>query len=185
MKDNLRIFIAYNLSDKLLEEFKRGQRIIEKNASYWRPIPANNAHCTIKFLGNIKREKILVLKEIIEELNISKGHCFASIKKWGSFKRNKGQLIYMGLLVSTEVILLSEKIKNSIEKSNIGKIENKIWNPHVTVARDVVFNENAKDVLDKMPVLNKPEPLTSITLYESRFTDNGMIYVPLYRRLII
>lgn len=137
-----------------------------------------NLHITVKFLGDVKEEKIEKVKEAIKE----------SCNDFKKFKISSNRLSAFPSLTYARVIWLNviegaviiEKIYKKLERTleKIGfKREDRKYIPHITIAR-------AKTSVDITDYLNKFEinsEVNEIVLYKSDLTSTGPIYTEIFK----
>ncbi len=178
--DNIRAFIAVNLSSDIKEYLaflKDGISIPEFKLKW---VEKNNLHITIKFLGYISLKQSELIKSGLEE--ISNQHSPFLIKLsshigvfpnyqmprilWAGIKEGKNEL---------------EKLYNSLEIDLFNKgfpKDNKGFSSHITIGRVKYIKDKAifNQILKGIKVNNLSQEVTSIDLMESTLTSNGPIY---------
>ena len=127
----MRCFIAIELPEDLKARIFHELEILEKKKLFNGKITEKeNLHLTLKFLGEIKEEKIDKLFLKLGEINFKKFRC--SVGKTGFFENEKRIRIIWIELISEDLEKLERKISEILPEfpSEHGKFV-----PHITIAR--------------------------------------------------
>lgn len=137
-----------------------------------------NYHITLRFLGEqpigvIQRIEVLSLGEGLSPFSYAIGGI-------GRFKRGDGDILWAGVAEGGERL---SDIKRSLDQALAGvgfPPEERPYRPHITLARDVRWENNGYDMLRAQPFC-VGERAESVTLMESRSTLEGVRYIPIKR----
>lgn len=173
----MRCFIAVELDDEAREEAVRIQKEFE-GVIKGKFVEKENLHVTLKFLGEIEKEKIEEIKKALKEIRVKKFS--ASFGELGFFTPSFIRVLWISLHPKDKFYELHEKIENSLEKLNIEK-ENKKFEPHVTLARikdlrKEIFLEKIK----KIKARDVSFEVSSFFLKKSILTKERPIYENLF-----
>jgi len=182
----LRTFIAIplpleikNFLANLEEELKTCQADVK-----W--VNSTNLHLTLKFLGEIKEEKIILIKKIIDKISQETHKFIISLSTLGTFpKTHLPKVIWVGIENEEEAKNLAKRLEEDLYKIGFPK-EKRPFSSHITLGRLRSF-KNIKILVDKLenlkdyPLREKKEFLVEkIILYKSNLTPQGPIYEELY-----
>ncbi|NMB09836.1 MAG: RNA 2',3'-cyclic phosphodiesterase [Tissierellia bacterium] len=170
----MRLFIAIDINSKWKEEFRNIQRDILLHSRNSRVIDMDNLHLTLKFLGEVDKDKYKNIKSVLYNLNTEINTIDLEVSTLGSFIREDNELIWVGIENNRKLKKLQIALEEEFEKIGF-KRENRKFKPHITIAKNVVWKDNFRlDDLIK-PVLS-PMKVNRIILYQSIFTNKGTKY---------
>lgn len=170
----MRLFIAIDINSKWKEEFRNIQRDILLHSRNSRVIDMDNLHLTLKFLGEVDKDKYKNIKSVLYNLNTEIYTIDLEVSTLGSFIREDNELIWVGIENNRKLKKLQIALEEEFEKIGF-KRENRKFKPHITIAKNVVWKDNFRlDDLIK-PVLS-PMKVNRIILYQSIFTNKGTKY---------
>lgn len=180
----MRVFVAVDISDE-------ARRLIAKRIENFRPHFSDlrvgwekpeKLHLTVKFLGDTPEAKLAEIIAAVENSVAEINPFSISIEGVGAFPpRGAARVLWLG--VKDENLAL-QKIQKRLE-SECEKIgferENRIFNPHLTVAR---LKEPAKSrELTQLHLKTDFPPakfdVPEIVIYKSDLQPNGSVYSPL------
>ena len=173
-KNNLiRAFICIDFPSKVIKEVTRIQELIKNNSPFIGKLTEpENLHMTLKFLGEVEKEKIDIVKEKLSKINFPILNL--KLNKVGIFSHGREPRI-VWLKVIGNIFHLQKEIDNSL--SNTFPKEERFMS-HLTIAR-------IKHTKDKAGFINyikniKPKPLTfevnSFKLKSSELKPLGPVY---------
>src|SRR3989344_3979289 len=192
----MRVFIALDLNEEIrnyLFEVENELKKILKAKIKW--VDKSKIHVTLKFIGEIKEEKINEIKERLRKINFEK--IILELNEIGFFpNKNKPRVIWVGLKDEKKVIELQKKIDENL--IDLFSSEQK-FSAHLTLGRikllkekfpEEIFNgkkkyiemsllekasrENLKQ--EKNYIKNKTFEVKSFSLVESMLSKDGARY---------
>ncbi|HRN27519.1 MAG TPA: RNA 2',3'-cyclic phosphodiesterase [Ignavibacteriaceae bacterium] len=171
-----RIFISLNLTDKVIEKMISLRDTVCKDEKLkWEP--KERLHLTIKFIGDVSDEVIdKISNELFFITKYLQINC--SINRFDFFYRDrKPSILCAGLTVDNSLNKMISEIDKSLNKFSI-PIENRIFNPHITLLRikkqlENNFVHNFKNFTFEPILFNA----TSVTLYKSILHQEGSEYI--------
>ncbi|MGE3062400.1 MAG: RNA 2',3'-cyclic phosphodiesterase [bacterium] len=181
-----RLFIAYKIPTDLRNDLLVAQHKLKNNLQLqgisW--VKPDNMHITVAFLGQVEERMISSLEDIVRTQSFSV--CTVRGDKMSFFLRNNvPSILYYSLANTAELERTANDIRGRLVDKNID-FDRKLFNPHITMAR--IKDEESGNSL-KEYILGKPESvqqttykISSITLYESRFSESGPQYVSLFEK---
>lgn len=179
---SIRCFIAIELPDSIQEIFEEIQTTLRSRISHASWTKLGNFHLTLKFLGDVKQNRISEIGNTIEYIS----------KKYEPFPLNFGgigafpniprpRVLWIGLkqgtLTTTE---LGQEINT--EMIHLGFKNESRFHPHVTLARirNPVNFSGFKDLFEKYDTLqNSKLTVNEIVLVKSKLHPSGAVYTPI------
>ena len=172
-----RLFIAIDLPEAIRESLRH----MTSPLARVRPVPVEQLHLTLKFIGEIDGTLALDVRDALPAVALAP--FTMQLKGCGVFPpRGNPRVLWLGVHPLTEVTLLSKRIESTLVRIQAPK-EKRKFSPHITLAR-----------LPGNPVRFLPEFLAannlfcspaftvdSFTLYSSKLTPKGAIHTPLAR----
>ena len=175
----MRVFIGIKLNKNCIESIKRELKSFKKIGSPIKWTRDENIHLTLKFIGEINKNK---LEELIRkrEENISDIIKFKMIiRGFGAFKKNGILTIFWaGVEKSKELYKLYNLIEDSCHNLGIKK-DLRNFVPHITLGRNKK-NYNFKKFFEKLSEMNDKyiteQVVSSFQIFKSELTQQGPIY---------
>jgi 2'-5' RNA ligase len=177
-----RIFIAIKVEPaetllKMISEIKSG---LNKDIIKW--THTDNIHITIAFLGDTEDSLIKNIKTMLKNKSEGSGKFILTLKGYGVFRSlNDPRIIWAGIESTKELIDLNDSIVRGLKELNI-KIEDRPFNPHLTLGRIKKINDNEALRLLIEKYQNSEiqiVPVNEIILFESFLLQSGPVYKPL------
>ena len=179
MEKRHRIFIAINLPEEIKKE-------LFLYAKKWPELPArwtiiDNLHITLEFLGYLTDEEIgevcMAVKDVAERHS-----CFSlNINQilYGPPKKMPPRMVWAEGKKSKELSRLREDLENYLTEKISFVPENRIFAPHITLARISAFEFRAIEPEERPEINEKidlPFTVESIEVMESVLRRSGPIY---------
>lgn len=177
----MRTFIAFELDNRLKTRIAKIQDKLRKMSVKGRWTHIDNFHLTLKFLGETSIEQSKKIEEqlsytlkFIDEVKLS-------LDSIGFFPGNVDmRVLWLGLKGD---IYALQKLYNHIENgmAELGyNRENRKFSPHITLGRNILFNDNFDTVREKVKEdCEYSFTLSQISLVESQLIKGKRIYTPL------
>ncbi len=170
-----RLFIAIDLPEELKQKFGTIKKRFDLPQARW--VKEENLHLTLKFLGDVEKEKIKKINFTLEKLTRNFPVFSLRTAEFGAFPNlNKARVLWVDVKEGKETVQkLAALIENKLSKIGFEK-EKRSFEPHITLAR-----------------LKKPVPVSfwpsidwsysfevnQVILFESFLKPTGPIYTPL------
>jgi len=179
MPDSKRLFIGVKIkfNEKTVKFYQSVNDILEGSVIKW--VELNNIHLTLKFLGDVKTERISLISAKMKTVSKKYNEFEALLKGIGIFKDfYHPKVLWLGLRNYEKF----ESIKNDLENSlsDLGfEIDYRKFTPHLTIAR---FKEvGSVKELQKLVSVNQDVyfqivPVNEIILFESILKSEGPEY---------
>jgi 2'-5' RNA ligase len=177
----MRLFIAVGLPEEVetkLEEFQNELKPFARDAKWVNP---HNIHLTLKFLGEVKEEKVPELQEVLKQSGKNIEPVSVTVQGCGFFPNARRPSVFWAG-VKTEPLLGLQKIIEE-RTQNLGfEGENRPYSPHLTLAR-------FKDPRGRLSIANEAEKrkdyefgqfiTANFSLYQSVLKRSGAEYTVL------
>jgi 2'-5' RNA ligase len=131
----MRLFVALNFPKKERERIHRATRPLREKDMPVRWVPADQFHVTLKFLGEVRRERIEEFEQAITRVT-SKTKVFATtFGGCGAFPSvRQPRVIWLGVGANPELRCLKQDLEYSF--GDIGfEAETRAFHPHLTLGR--------------------------------------------------
>lgn len=179
-----RTFCAIELPDQVRERLRDHVRRLREavpdvNASWSRP---ENVHLTLKFFGNVRKEKLPRISEAAERLVKDVSSFQIRIGGLGVFpKPSRAQVLWIGIEdPSGQLATLQRRFEEECAREGFAK-EDRAYRPHLTIAR-IRRPEGARE-LAETHLQTKFEPIEltvrEIVLFRSELSPKGSRYTAL------
>ena len=177
----MRAFIGINFDTGVKNGISDVQSIVRQNIEKGRFKYVGNFHITLKFLGEIQKDDIREINQVLAE-SASLWKAFSlNIDKLGFFKgRGSIHALWLGLGGELDsLVALQNSIEEGLAHKGFKKDE-KLYTPHITIAQDLIlktdFEELQKAVdLSVIPFIGVKE----ISLIKSEQIQGKRIYTPI------
>lgn len=183
-KDKIvRCFVAVEIPAPIQELLKPVQIDLQshiRKGTSWTNL--GNFHLTLKFLGDVRPEKIDVVSEAIQR--VADTHSPFSIKFGGigAFPNlARPRVIWVGVKDGASIVSQLAKTVN-LELAHLGFLTDNRFHPHLTLARvrTAINLEPLKNILRKYNTINDAAmSVNQITLMQSQLHPSGAVYTPL------
>lgn len=163
-----RLFVAIDLP----REIKKSLISISADLEQFRPVPEEQLHTTLFFLGDTDESEIPVITEKLSGISADAYKVY--INGPGAFPSLKNpRVLWFGLKDHNNIKNLQLQIANRLENYKKDAAE-KRYIPHITVARSRKRRSKADEFLNRAKKYTPQEFLVdSFQLYESRLSDRG------------
>lgn len=180
MAGTMRTFIAVELDKDIRETIQHIQEHLKQLGGDVKWVKPENAHLTLKFLGDVPLKKIDAVKEVFQNLAKTAKPIDTQITQLGAFpKLERPRVIWVGLKDDRKEI---EQFAASLDHQ-LGQIgfrkEERAFQSHITIGR-VRSAKNLSLLSAAMKEYPLPadvkQSLSHVTLFKSTLTPHGPIY---------
>jgi len=184
----LRLFIASDLSPDIISKLIHFQSQLGKELKQVpiRWVEAKTMHLTLQFLGDVPKNQISTIQEIINSLALQFNIFSIQIAGAGAFPSfKKPQVLWLGISADKSLKKMAEMLQNQLEP--LGFEPENSFVPHLTLGRlnrmaDGNQQKLVSAVLARWQQVDIGEDYCKeITLYQSELTRNGPVYTALHR----
>jgi 2'-5' RNA ligase len=183
--DQIRAFIAVEIFDSIKKEIVKSTKALDVPGI--KPLPAEQLHITLFFLGNIDEKKQHEIEAVLS--GMEKKAFDVSFKGVGAFTPQNPRIIYAKIEEpgASKLIGLYNALNDLIIGTGI-KLEERSFTPHVTIAR--VKKPGKEGIVTDFLKKNQELSFGSFTckeikLIKSTLTEEGPVYEPLYSRSLL
>jgi len=161
----MRLFIAVQFSDKILNELSRIQKYWQSLGMKGHYVSSENLHMTIAFIGEYKDPHYVL--ETLETVSFSP--FTVELDGIGNF----GDLYWVGTRRNEEMEATVKRVRRILAINNI-QYDRKRFSPHITLVRKAIFDGKTEKLTGVLP--KGTEEIDSLYLMSSTRGKNGMIY---------
>ena len=172
----MRLFIAVNFSDAVKVEISNIINKLRPELQTAHFTDVNNIHLTVVFVGETDRTK--EIKEVLDSLTNTGFNL--SINSLGSFKRDKGSIIWLGVKPDNNLNNLYNVIYHKLKEKGFLP-EDRRYTPHITIARNAVFKDD-KNIDNYKYGLNINNYVGSVSLMKSERINGKLIYTEIHKK---
>ena len=176
----MRFFLAVNFSSGFKTQLLNHILILKKTYPKLKWIREENIHITIKFIGEIEKEKLDCISDSLDSLQCSKFN-LSTNSLIGAFpKLSNPRVIWVGISDEARKKLVSiyDQVEVVSEKCGFPK-EARKFSPHLTIARVPNYLQIKSDFWNSCKNISKQEIsdlVNSIQLMQSNLTPQGAEY---------
>lgn len=177
----MRVYIAIDFEDNTKNYFNKITSDIKKHCTEGKFTEKNNFHMTIRFIGEADELQIAKIKEAIDKAVLNINSFELSISNLGVFKKKKTNILWIGIEENAALSELHKKLSLSLKEGKISFYD-KLFMPHITLGRRVLFNEEyAIDLGNLIQFERIMIPVKAISLMASKEIDGKLNGVPIYQ----
>ncbi len=173
----MRLFVAIELPERIRERIVKVQRELQGLGGVsW--VRGENLHLTLKFLGNVKEDRLKEVKGVVERVALSSSPFSLNIRGVGCFPTLKRpRVVWVGVENHTPLYDLQRELEEAFEGIGFER-EKRPFHPHITFGRikkipDERWTERLlsfrEEEMGRMEV-------TSISLFSSTLRPTGAVY---------
>jgi len=179
----MRTFIAIDLDEEIKKAISEFIRKLDRGDKHIRWIKPQGMHLTLKFLGDITKEKLADVKSVLSKTAKDHRPFQLSVKGTGTFPPGKKlpRVLWIGVKEDQTLLEIQSRLESDLERFHFPKEQRK-FHPHLTLGRvkNPYHIESVLAVLDK----NKEREfgdmsVSRITLFLSTLKPTGAEYTKL------
>jgi len=184
----MRTFIAIEIDPKVKENLNTVIHRLKKVSSGIKWVKPAAMHLTLKFLGNIDKEKAKALIKILDKISQNHNRFDLSCTGIGTFPQmsRKPRVIWAGIDNNSSLGEIYKEIETECEKIGFSK-EKRSFHPHFTLGR-VKKKAEFQELVPKLESLKNADfgktNVDRLTLFKSTLTPQGAIYDILHESII-
>jgi len=131
----MRLFIALNLPKKERERIYRAARPLREEDMPVRWLEPGHFHVTLKFLGEVRRERLAEVEEAIQRVAQSTAAFKTKYAEFGAFPTiRRPRVIWLGVGATPELRCLKQDLEWTL--GDLGfEAETRAFHPHLTLGR--------------------------------------------------
>lgn len=175
----IRAFIAVDLDDPVIEKICHVVEILKSRITEIRWLRKENLHLTLKFLGNIAESQVEPIAAALRHPLGLFSPCTISAKGLGVFPDfRRPKILWVGL-TGDQLVQLAAEIESALMPLGFTP-ENRVFTPHLTIARWREGSRPAKNLRQEIDSLNDFEfgacAVRQIVLFQSVLKPEGASY---------
>ena len=178
--NTIRAFIAVEIDQPNKQKISDLISNLKKSKADVKWITEDQMHLTLKFLGNIDKDKVQDISNTLSNISNNFKSFTISLSNIGVFPNlNRPRVIWLGVDKGADYLKnLSERIENELEKLGFEK-EDREFNPHLTLGRV----KTSKDLSELKKLINETQfnsenwvEINKLILFQSTLTSKSAIY---------
>lgn len=174
----MRIFIGIPLPSDVKFYLRETQTEILRYKAKGNLTQLENFHITLLFLGDIEGSKVDVLCDVLDEKLKDISSFDFHLDGIGSFAKGIDQIIWVGLRKNIDIMRkIHQRIKEAVKDLQL-PFDDKKFKPHITLARQVRFDEPS--MIHQLKMYQPAIIADKIHIYESHRVNDVLTYTPLY-----
>jgi 2'-5' RNA ligase len=179
----MRLFFAIEFNEKLKDYLFSVQKEVKQYCTGGNYTSKDNFHLTLRFIGEQSQQQAELLKSALKttatDIERLTEKFELRLSKIGKFDRGNKKILWIGLQSSQELQALYNKLESNLFNIGYNK-EERSFNPHITIAREVRIEE-FDQLVDKIKLKHTTILVNAISLMESKRIHNKLCYVPIER----
>ncbi len=176
----MRVYIAIDFEDNTKNYFNKITSDIKKYCTKGKFTEKNNFHLTIRFIGEADELQITKIKESIDKAVLNINPFELSVSNLGIFKKKKTNILWIGIKENSALSKLHKKLSILLKERKL-PFYDKLFMPHITLGRRVLFNEGPPDLDNLIDFERIMIPVKAISLMASKEADGKLNGVSLYK----
>ena len=168
----IRLFVAIDIPETIRREVEGMGRSIPKA----RPVPADQLHLTLKFIGEVEGSRLLDIHDALKEIVLPK--FFLSLKGVGTFPpRGTPRILWAGVTQADQTTALRNSIERTLARINIPR-DKKKYTPHLTLARlkNCPIHQLQQFLAGNAFMQSSEFSVEHFHLYSSQLTSKGALH---------
>lgn len=176
----MRVYIAIDFEDNIKNYFENLTSHIKNHCIEGSFTRKNNFHLTIRFIGEADDFQISKIKEIIDMSMLKISPFELLVNNLGIFKRKNTNILWLGVDENDVLSKLHNELSIRLKEFKI-PFYDKLFMPHVTLGRKVLFQEGSHDINNLIQFDKISLPVKSISLIASKEENGNLNGVPIYK----
>jgi 2'-5' RNA ligase len=131
----VRLFVALNLPKKERERIHRASRPLREHELPVRWVPAENYHLTLKFLGEVRSERVEPIAAVLAHVATSCPSFTAELSGFGAFPTiRRPSVLWLGVEPTPALRCLKQDVEWALADLGFER-ETRAFHPHLTLGR--------------------------------------------------
>jgi|LSQX01.3.fsa_nt_gb 2'-5' RNA ligase len=170
----MRLFLAIPLPSHVRNELYHLQQQLKAHAKSGRFTPMQRMHITLFFFAKVNAHDFQVLENVL--LDFEYESFSVALTHLDFFYRRGGHLSYCAIEKHEKLMDLHAQLKTALLENGID-FDQKKFNPHITLARQIQLNNDHDIVLPNVDI--EPLLVNRLILYQSHQVKGVLTYTPL------
>ena len=176
----MRVYIALDFEDNIKSYFNEITSYIKNDCIEGSFTEKNNFHLTIRFIGEADDIQITKIKEVIEKAVLKISPFELLVNNLGIFKRKNTNILCIGVEQNAVLSELHKELSTLLKEFKI-PFYDKLFMPHITLGRRVLFHEDSEDLNNLIQFEKISIPVKTISLMASKEENGKLNGVPIYQ----
>lgn len=131
----MRLFVALNLPKRERQRIHRAARDLREADLPVRWIEPDNFHITLKFLGQVREDRVPEVTEALERVASATGNFAMTLEGFGAFPTvRRPRVVWLGVDATPELRCLKQDVEWALGDCGF-EPETRAFHPHVTLGR--------------------------------------------------
>ena len=183
----MRTFVAIELPKELTSKIDQLQSALKKTKADVSWVKPQNVHITLKFLGEVKEDKIEEVYQAVEKSAVGIKKFQVSLQGLGGFPNLKRpRVIWVGVEKGKEILSeLSPRVEEQFSGIGFAK-ENRAFTPHLTLGRVKSLKnlESLATEINKTAFETADFEVQEVVVMKSTLLPTGAVYTPVKKVLL-
>lgn len=176
----MRIFIALNLPKKERDRIHRAARVLREADLPVRWVDPENFHVTLKFLGEVRPERVGPVEQALERVGRSTAPLTVGLGGFGAFPTiRRPRVLWLGVNATPELRCLKQDLEWTLSDCGF-EPETRAFHPHLTLgradARDGAGAFRGLDDTVARMTFESSVPVRTLDLMRSHLSREGAQY---------
>lgn len=171
----MRLFLAVDFHPAVKQALCGVRDRLADAAESGRFTARENFHITLAFLGEVPPSRISAIRSCMNR--VACAPFSITLQELGRFRRQGGDLWWMGLSDCPELRALAEQLSDALRQHGF-VLEDRRFSPHVTLGRQVVLPREFRGFTPE-PIR---QPVTEFCLMQSERVGGKLVYTPLLKK---
>lgn len=171
----MRVFFAIELEESLKEYLYSLQQEIIKYTKKGVFTRKDNFHITVKFMGELEKSQVLAISKVMHLIPKEEQTVEITTNGLGCFQRGLKSILWLGIEKNPKLYKLQKKLDEIIETFGY-EPDNKAYQPHITLGRQIVFTDDFQIVKRLFSNQKYMSSKGSLSLMESTRVNGILTY---------
>ena len=176
----MRLFVALNLPKKERDRIHRAARPLRDQEVPVRWVVADNYHLTLKFLGEVRTERLGSIEQVLARVAAGCAPFAANLSGFGAFPTiRRPRVVWLGVEPSPALRCLKQDVEWGLADLGFER-ETRAFHPHLTLGRvdrdDEAGAFRGLDALVAELAYSGSVPVKSVELMRSQTGKGGSLY---------
>ncbi len=177
----MRLFIGISLSQDVKSLLAEAQNRLFRELPLHRPIPFDNLHLTLKFLGECESSKLDAIKDALSRATVEVPAFSMHLSGYGAFPE-RGPVRILWAAAEGPLVSLHAKIDSELSLIDFER-DDRDFHPHVTLFRVKGLSRGdclrCRELLKDLAIPLVPQSVATIVLFQSVPMPTGTKYIGL------
>lgn len=169
----MKLLISVNFEEESKNILYDHMKLLTQKCDKGAFTPRDNIHLTLVYVGETTQ-----IGAVVETMDAIDAEQFSvTLSENGRFKRSGGEIYWIGIDKSPELVKLQKLLHRSLVRKGVMKDKND-FKPHLTVSRETVIAK------ENIPETNFTQsiPVKRVSLMKCETTRDGNIYTEVYAK---